>query len=114
MKINACIDFPAVAMGPTVSRKLLAYEQGENGYTINLMSAKAGAGAPPHAHPHLQAVYIISGEGTFRVGDETKVIKAGDMVQIDGNVPHTFDDFAQDTTWLEFFTPVREDYIPKA
>lgn len=112
MKTNLFKDYPTFHMGPTVTRRLVACEQGENGYTINYMSAKAGNGAPLHSHPHLQVVYVLSGEGVFHVGDETMTIRTGDVVQIDSNVPHTFDSFATDMVWLEFFTPVREDFLP--
>jgi quercetin dioxygenase-like cupin family protein len=113
MKLNPYAARPAVNMTPEVARKLLAYQEGENGYTINLMQAKAGAAAPPHSHPHLQVVYMLSGKGDFRCGDEVSTITAGDLIQIDSNVPHTFDAVYEDAQWLEFFTPNREDYKPE-
>ena len=99
-------------MTPAVTRKLLAYQPGENGYTVNLMSARAGAGAPAHSHPHLQVVYVLSGKGDFFCDGEEKTLGAGDVVQIDANLPHTFNSFAEDTVWLEFFTPERLDFKP--
>lgn len=112
MKYNLFHSLPESAMTPTVSRKLLAYQEGENGYTVNLMKAAAGSSAPAHSHPHLQVVYILSGKGDFLCGEEIQTVTAGDTIQIDSNVPHTFDSFAEDTVWLEFFTPVREDFRP--
>lgn len=99
-------------MTPSVTRKLLAYQSGENGYTVNLMSARAGAGAPTHSHPHLQVVYVLSGKGVFFCDGEEKTVVAGDVIQIDANLPHTFNSFAEDTVWLEFFTPERLDFKP--
>lgn len=112
MKKNMFHDLPEISMGGQVTRKLLAYQQGENGYTVNCLKAKAGEGAPLHSHPHLQVVYMLEGEGVFHVGDETTTMKAGDVVQVDSNVPHTFDSFTKDSIWLEFFTPEREDFMP--
>lgn len=112
MKFNPFASVPEVNMTPVVTRKLLAYQSGENGYTLNLMSARAGASAPPHSHPHLQLVYVISGKGDFFCDGEVKTVGAGDVIQIDANLPHTFNSFAEDTVWLEFFTPEREDYKP--
>ena len=40
------------------------------------------------------------------------ILKAGDTVTIEPNVPHTFTRFDEETVFLEFFTPVREDFIP--
>ena len=112
MKYNLFKDQPAASMAPTVTRRLLAYQAGENGYTINLMKAAAGTKAPAHSHPHLQVVYMLSGRGVFRCGDELQEITAGDTIQIDSGVPHTFDSISEDSTWLEFFTPERQDYAP--
>lgn len=112
MKLNLFKELPLYPMGPAVKRELIAYQEGENGYTVNRLIAPAGAGAPLHSHPHLQFNYMISGCGEFQVGDETVTLKAGDTLQIDSNVPHTFNSFSEPTEWLEFFTPVREDFKP--
>lgn len=113
MKFNPYGGLPAQNMTPAVSRRLLAYHEGEGGYTLNLMQAKAGATAPAHSHPHRQVVYLIAGKGDFRCGDEVRTMLPGDVIMIDPDIPHTFDSFAEDTTWLEFFTPAREDYRPE-
>lgn len=113
MKYNMFQNLAAQAMTPQVSRKLLAYQEGEGGYTLNLMQATAGAKAPAHSHPHQQVVYIISGKGDFLCGEEVQTLSAGDVVQIEANVPHTFVSVAEDAVWLEFFTPAREDYKPE-
>lgn len=115
MKYNPFASLPAVNMTPVITRKLLAYQPGESeaaGYTVNLMQAKAGAAAPPHSHPHLQVVYMLSGRGDFLCGEETQTLRPGDVIQIDANVPHTFATIDEDSSWLEFFTPEREDYKP--
>lgn len=46
MKLNPCKNVPAAQMGPAVTRQLLAYCEGENGYTVNYMTGKKGAAAP--------------------------------------------------------------------
>ena len=112
IKWNAYAGLPEVWMTPVISRKLLAFQDGENGFTLNLMQGKAGATAPPHSHPHRQVVYILSGRGDFQCGDEIREMKAGDVLEIDPQVPHTFASLAEDTQWLEFFVPFREDYRP--
>ena len=96
MKLNPCKNVPAAQMGPAVTRQLLAYCEA----------------APAHSHPHLQVVYMIKGKGVFLCGEEEQMIQAGDTVQIDANVPHTFTSIEEDAEWLEFFTPVREDFLP--
>ena len=112
MKLNPCKNVPAAQMGPAVTRQLLAYCEGENGYTVNYMTGKKGAASPAHSHPHLQVVYMIKGKGVFLCGEEEQMLQAGDTVQIDANVPHTFTSIEEDAEWLEFFPPVREDFLP--
>ena len=59
MQYNIFQNLPAQAMTPEVSRKLLAYQEGEGGYTVNLMQAKAGAQAPAHSHPHQHTLPVF-------------------------------------------------------
>jgi len=112
MKYNQFKDIPLYPMGKTVKRELLAYQEGENGYTVNRLLAPIGAGAPLHSHPHLQFNYMIRGCGEFQLGEQVIIMHSGDTLQIDADVPHTFNSFSEETEWLEFFTPVREDFNP--
>jgi quercetin dioxygenase-like cupin family protein len=74
--------------------------------------AEAGACAPAHSHPHEQMSIVVQGEIEFTVGDEKKLLKAGDFLSIPGNVVHSA--VAQtDTELYEFFTPMREDLIER-
>lgn len=113
MKYNPFHHLPEIPMGPSAARSLLAYEEGEHSYTVNFMKSKAGAGSPQHSHPHKQVVYMLSGKGNFHCGDEIQTLLPGDVVQVDPNVPHAFGSFDEDSTWLEFFTPFREDFKPE-
>lgn len=112
MKLNLFKSLDHYAMGPLVKRELLGYQEGENGYTVNRLYAPAGPGSPLHSHPHLQFNYMLKGKGTFQVGEETITMVPGDTLQIDSNIPHTFLSFEEDSEWLEFFTPEREDFKP--
>ena len=112
MKYNSFKHLDDYVMGPTIKRELLGYQEGENGYTVNRLYAPKGPGAAPHSHPHLQFIYMLKGKGDFLVGDEVVTVNPGDTIQIDSNVPHTFVSFAEDSEWLEFFTPEREDFKP--
>ena len=66
-----------------------------------------------HSHPHTQVDYLLEGEIDMQVGDEVRRMHAGDIVQVPGNVPHAFCRVYRDTRWLEFFTPAREDILPR-
>ena len=96
--------------GPGVTRRVLAYNKGlmcvENTF-------EKGAVGALHSHPHTQVDYLLEGEIDMQVGDEVRRMHAGDIVQVPGNVPHAFCRVYQDTRWLEFFTPAREDILPR-
>ena len=99
-------------MGPLVTRILLAFNDEEEGYTLNKFSAEKGAQGPMHAHPHKQILYMLKGSGLFSAAGEEFDVKAGDVVEIGSDEPHTFLTFYEATEWLEFFTPHREDFRP--
>lgn len=113
MMFNPYKDLDEYKMGPMVTRNLLAFDDDEKGYTLNKLSAKKGAEGPMHSHPHKQVVYVLEGSGLFSADGNDFDIKAGDVVEIGSNEPHTFLMFYEDTQWLEFFTPQRDDFRPK-
>lgn len=112
VKINPLKDVPVIQMSETCSLERLCYDETGKTYTLNRLTGKKGNGAPLHSHPHRQIDYVISGQGEFQIGEEKMILKAGDTVTIEPNVPHTFTRFDEETVFLEFFTPVREDFIP--
>lgn len=65
---------------------------------------------PTHAHPHEQTVNLLEGEFEMTIGGETRVLKAGEVVVIPGNVPHSGRGTGQSCKILDVFCPVREDY----
>ncbi len=56
----------------------------------------------PHLHVHSredEAVYVIHGEMTFRVGDETFTAGSGTLVWLPREVPHTFANLGEVPVW---------------
>jgi AraC-like DNA-binding protein/uncharacterized cupin superfamily protein len=43
-----------------------------------------------HYHPEIELCYVHSGTGTRMIGDSVNEFKAGDLVLIGGNLPHTW------------------------
>ena len=71
-----------------------------------------GADLPRHSHPHEQTGYLVSGEITLTIGDETHQVKSGDSWCVAGGVEHKATAI-EDSVAIEVFSPVREDYIPE-
>jgi quercetin dioxygenase-like cupin family protein len=76
-----------------------------------------GKGGPPlHFHPEQDEIfYILEGEYTFKAGDETYSLKAGDSIFLPRKVPHCFAQTSEKGKMLYFFTPSgkMEDYFRK-
>src|SRR5881227_2366890 len=81
---------PAASGG--VTRKILSQSDGPApGYVTVLVEAEieAGVAVGRHTHPGIESAYVL--EGGFELpieGMETRMLKAGDAVQIPPNTPH--------------------------
>lgn len=84
------------------------------GYNKNIMLVKVkfddGGLAAMHAHPHTQTSFIESGVFEFTVGEKSMIVKAGDGVLIDPNVPHACRCIEPGMV-IDTFSPMREDFI---
>ncbi|MBD1388298.1 cupin domain-containing protein [Neiella sp. HB171785] len=94
-------------LGDGVSRKVLAHS--DNMMSVEVFFEK-GAVGPMHTHPHEQLTYVLSGEFEFTVGDEVKVVRAGDTIYKKPNIEHGCV-CTQAGTLLDTFTPMRKDFI---
>ncbi|CAM3573870.1 Cupin domain protein [Vibrio aerogenes CECT 7868] len=94
-------------LGGGVSRKIMAYSD-------NIMSVEVyfedGAVGAMHNHPHEQLTYVLSGEFEFTIGEETKIVKAGDVLYKEPNVMHGCVCLKKGVL-LDNFTPMRKDFI---
>lgn len=63
-----------------------------------------------HSHPHEQVGILLTGKVTFYVGDEQKLLNAGDVWIIPGGVKHRVVVGDEPARALDVFMPIREDY----
>lgn len=96
-------------LGSGVTRKVLAHDGGLMQVEVNF---DTGAVGPMHSHPHEQLTYVLSGEFEFTIGDETKVVRAGDTMYKKSGVMQGCRCLKQGVL-LDTFTPQRDDYLPK-
>jgi quercetin dioxygenase-like cupin family protein len=101
-------DVPAEAVAPGVVRKILAY-------CDTMMSVvnefETGAEGAMHSHPHTQITYVAKGRFRFTIGDETKEVCKGDTLCKQNNVKHGCVCLEKGVL-VDFFTPMREDFLP--
>jgi quercetin dioxygenase-like cupin family protein len=97
-----------VQMFDGVSRRTL--NSGDH-TTLVEVSFESGATVPEHTHPHEQIGYLASGSLRFRIGDDERVIQAGDSWLIPGGVPHVVTAVERSVA-IDVFSPPRTEYVP--
>ncbi|HYA86091.1 MAG TPA: cupin domain-containing protein [Nitrospirota bacterium] len=92
-----------------ITMKTLVY-----GERTLLTEFKLGKGAilPTHSHPYEQTGYLVSGRIDLTIGNVSYQVRPGDSWCIPANVSHHAH-ARENSTAIEVFSPVREDYIPK-
>ena len=80
---NTEIDAEPCAEG--VERKIMAYAD-EMMFVENHF--KEGAVGALHSHPHTQITYVVSGQFEFTVGEEKKIVNAGDVLLKRNGIEH--------------------------
>ena len=66
---------------------------------------------PLHSHPHEQCGRVLKGAALFYVGDDERLLVAGDHYVIPGDVPHRVVATENGCTALDIWSPIREEYI---
>jgi quercetin dioxygenase-like cupin family protein len=94
--------------GGGVTRKVLAHGGGL--MQVEVAFAE-GAVGPLNSHPHEQLTYVLSGEFEFTIGDETRVVRAGDTLYKKSGVMHGCRRLKPGIL-LDTFTPQRSDFLP--
>lgn len=94
-------------LGNGVSRKILAYNG--NLMTVEVNFEKNAIGNL-HSHPHEQITYVLEGEFVFKIGNEEKIVKAGDVLYKQPNIEHGCLCLKKGKL-IDIFTPIREDFI---
>jgi quercetin dioxygenase-like cupin family protein len=89
-----------------IGRRVISGKQGMMVY----WRMKAGAHVAAHQHPHEQFVWVMRGAIRLRMGSDERTIQPGDVAVIPGGVEHEAF-FPEDTEVIDFFAPVREDFL---
>ncbi len=82
---------------------------GENG-TLARFTVRKGGSAPPHEHDSEEYCVILSGTMSFLADQKEIVGHAGEIVIIPPDTTHTIRAL-EDSVFLEFFAPRREDWL---
>lgn len=91
-----------------ITRKIKAHDGKMMMVEVNFENGAIGYN---HVHEHEQSTYVLEGEFEFTVGEEVKIIKAGDTVYMPPMVDHGCKLISEKGRLLDVFTPQREDFL---
>ncbi len=77
---------------------------------LSYLEMDEGAMIPMHDHPHEQGGILLEGKLELTIGDESRVVKPGDMFLIPPGVPHQAVAVDGPAIVMDVFSPIREDY----
>ena len=95
--------------GGGVERQILGYN--DNIMMVKVKFDKGEVGAM-HSHPHTQITCVASGVFEFTVGDVTKIVKAGDALYKQPNIPHGCV-CLEEGILIDCFNPMRDTFLEK-
>ena len=106
MPVHRWSEQPVEELNPSIGRQVVHTES----MTLARISLAAGAVVPRHEHPNEQVANVLEGRIRFVVGDDERVVAAGESMIVPGGVPHEVEALA-DSVVLDVFSPVREDWL---
>ncbi len=105
-KLYRWADMEPEQMSPLLTRQFL---HGEKAMLSRIM-LKQGCLVPEHSHANEQISMILSGSMEFIVSGVLQVVRAGEILVIPGDAPHSARAL-EDTENLDLFAPPRQDWI---
>ena len=100
-------DAEWVQINEGMRRQILGYD---DQLMLVKIEFKTGGVGYSHQHVHSQCSYVVSGVFEFQVGEETKIVKAGDGLYMEPNVLHGVK-CINEGTLIDSFSPTREDFL---
>ena len=98
-------DEPVEQLSPKIGRQMIHTET----MTLARVLLAHGALVPRHEHENEQIATVLEGRLRFVVGDEERIVSAGESVPLAANVPHEVEAL-EDSVVLDVFSPAREDW----
>src|SRR5258705_12296565 len=80
--------------------------------TIARFELKRGGIVPRHEHENEQVSVVLSGTLLFKIDGREITVRAGEVMQIPGQVAHEVEGL-EDTLVMDVFSPGRQDWIDK-
>ncbi len=101
-------DLPVEQMNSMLDRQFVS---GEKSMVARIFLRK-GCTVPEHSHANEQIAYVESGAMQFTIGGKETVLRAGEVLLIPPDVPHSALAL-EDTVDIDFFAPPRRDWLER-
>ena len=101
-------DIEPEQLNPLLTRQFIS---GEKAMVSRIMLAQ-GCLVPEHRHANEQISLVLSGALEFVVSGITHIVRAGEILVIPGDSPHSARAL-EDTENIDLFAPPRQDWIDK-
>ena len=92
-----------------LSRKIVS---GEREMLVQIY-VKRGCLVPMHSHDSEQMIYVLQGALRFLIDGEEITVREGEVLHIPSGVEHQAEAL-EDTFELDFFSPIRQDWLTPA
>ncbi|MFT3892115.1 MAG: cupin domain-containing protein [Anaerolineales bacterium] len=105
------VETKNVAAGKdTTIQVLISSQEGPN-FALRKFSIQRGGGMPRHTNTLEHEQYVLHGEATITIGDETHYVKTGDVVFIPEGVIHSYQNTGEEPFEFLCIIPNKEDKI---
>ena len=111
IKHSTDVESRNVAAGKdTTIQVLISSQEGPN-FALRKFSMQKGGGMPRHTNPVEHEQYVLRGEATITIGDETHRVKTGDVVFIPEGAIHSYENTGNEPFEFLCIIPNKEDKI---
>jgi quercetin dioxygenase-like cupin family protein len=93
-------------LSPTFARQVIHSDT----MTVARVYLQKGCSVPEHSHHNEQISMMEQGSVKFVMGGQELVLRAGQILRIPPNVPHSAEAL-EDSIAVDLFSPPREDWI---
>lgn len=111
VKRSSSVEAKNVAAGKeTTIQVLISSQEGPN-FALRKFSMQTGGGMPRHTNEVEHEQYVLRGEATITIGDETYHVQTGDVVFIPAGVIHSYENMGSEPFEFLCIVPNKEDVI---
>jgi quercetin dioxygenase-like cupin family protein len=111
VKHSTEVEAKNVAAGKDTTIQVLISSQEGPHFALRKFSMQKGGGMPRHTNTVEHEQYVLRGEATITIGDETYHVKTGDVVFIPEGAVHSYDNTGEGSFEFLCIIPNKEDKI---